>query len=207
MTSTMVYGKRQRRAMTGRPLTGLGQAASFGRGLRIWKGSYAIVLVSDPPDPAVDKIRLTKLGRDIAAMLSGTGSPPAMACWLPTGYQLAHTLIYFHANGPVSSESLGLGPETEGVAAEYQIGEDVHGGVIVRYPDEKAALAGWAAFVNARVGGDASSGTPGSRRVAPQDDRWNGVRTKGRVCAFVLGAATRNQAEVFLAQALGRAAG
>jgi hypothetical protein len=155
----------------------------------------------------VDKARLTKLGRDITAMLAGAGSPPAMASWLPTGSQLAHTAIYFHANGPISSESLALSPETEGVAAEYQIGEDTHGGLIVRYPDEQAALAGWAAFVNARVGGDASSGTPGSRRVAPENERWNGVRLKGRVCAFVLGAASRNQAEIFLAQAIGRAGG
>jgi hypothetical protein len=187
------------------PLVGLGQTASFGRGLRIWKGRCAIVLSSDPPDPAVDKIRLTKLGRDIASALTGADAPPEMVGWLPGGNQLTNTVIYFHANGPVSSESLGLSPTTEGVAAEYQIGENVYGGVIVRYADEQAALAGWAAFVQARVGGDPSSGTPGSRRLAPENDRWNGVRTRGRVCAFVLGAATRNQAEVFLDQAMARA--
>ncbi|MBM3474100.1 MAG: hypothetical protein FJX75_12595 [Armatimonadetes bacterium] len=189
------------------PLVGLGQAANWGRDLRIWKGRYAIVLASDPPDPAFDKVRLTKLGRDIAAALAGAGAPPEVVSWLPSGNQLAHTAIYFHANGPVSSEALALSPTTEGVAAEYQMGENVHGGVIVRYPDDQAAMAGWAAFVKARIGGDPSSGTPGSRRVAPENNRWNGVRTRGRVCAFVLGAASRNQAEVLLGQAIGRAGG
>jgi hypothetical protein len=33
----------------------------------------------------------------------------------------------------------------------------------------------------------------------------DGIRTQGRVCVFVVGAVTRNQAEIFLAQAIGRA--
>ncbi len=187
------------------PLVGLGQAANFGRGLRLWKGCYAILLAVDPPDPVTDKIRLSKLGRDICAMLQGGGSPPTMAGWLPTGNQLAYTAVYFHADGPIAADSLGLGAGTEGVAAEYQAGENSYGGLIVRYLDQEAALAGWRAFVEARVGGGADTGTPGSRRLAPEAGRWNGTRVKGRACAFVVGAATRNQAEILLAQALGQA--
>jgi hypothetical protein len=187
------------------PILGLGQAANYGRGLRLWKGSYAVVLSTNPPDPTVDKIRLTKLGRDISLMLQGTASPPEMVGWLPTVNLLAHTVTYFHANGPISSETLGLSAQTEGVAGEYEVGEDTVGGIIVRYPDREAALGGWAAFVSARVAGDPSSGTPGSRRVAPEGGRWNGIRSQGRVCAFVVGAVSRNQAEIFLAQAIGKA--
>jgi hypothetical protein len=188
-------------------LLGIGQAANYGRGLRLWKGSYAVMLMADPPDPMVDKIRLTKLGRDIAALLQGTATPPEMVAWLPTGNLLAYTVTYFHANGPISSETLSLSAETEGVAGEYQMGENTYGGIIVRYPDREAALNAWAAFVSARVAGDPSSGTPGGRRVAPEGGRWNGIRTQGRVCVFVVGAVSRNQAEIFLAQAIGKVHG
>ena len=187
------------------PLSGLGQAANFGRGLRLWKGRHTVILAGDPADAALDKIRLSKLARDIAGLLPGGGAAPQMVAWLPGGNQLAHTVTYFHAEGPIGSDSLGLSAATEGVAAEYQVGENVFGGLTVRYPDEEAALAGWRAFVEARMGGDADSGTPGSRRTAPEAERWNGTRAKGRVCAFVVGAATRNQAETFLSQALGQA--
>ncbi|MBM3497847.1 MAG: hypothetical protein FJX74_04165 [Armatimonadetes bacterium] len=187
------------------PLAGLAQAASFGRGLRLWKGRHAVILAGDPPDPLADKVRLPKLGRDIAALLSGGGAPPEMVGWLPGGNQLAHSVVYFHAEAPIDSDSLGLSADSEGVAAEYQVGDTVYGALIVRYPDGEAALAGWRAFMAARLGGDAESGTPGSRRTAPEAGRWNGTRAKGRVCAFVVGAGTRNQAETLLAQALGSA--
>jgi len=183
-------------------IRGLGQAANYGRGLRIWRGRHAVVLSADPPDPAMDEIRLSKLGQDIVAQVPQAGNPPEMVGWLPTGNLLPHTLIYFHANGPVSSDALGLSEQTEGVAGEYQVGEGTHGGIIVRYRDSETALKGWAAFVKQRTGSDPTTGTPGSRRLGLEAGRWNAARTKGRVCAFIVGAATRNQAEVFIAQAL-----
>lgn len=186
-------------------LTGLGQEASYGPNLRAWKGSYAVVLSPSPPDPTVDRMRLSKLARDIMAMITSAGQRPTMIEWLPNAFQLPHTAIYFHANGPIGSDTLALSPQTDGVAAEYQIGETRYGGIIVRYPDAEAAIRGWSAFVTARIGPERAGGPPGGRRVGPEAGRWNGARAKGRVCAFVVGAATRNQAEVFLAQALSKA--
>jgi hypothetical protein len=190
-----------------RVIRGLGQAAAFGQQMRIWRGTYAVILSADPPDPATDGVRLSKLGRDIVTQLVGVGREPEMVGWLPAPNLVPQSVTYFHANGPVGSESLALSDQTEAVAGEYRIGEETLGAIIVRYPDEAGALAGWAAFVRERTGVDPAQGTPGTRRTGLFGGRWNGARTEGRVCAFVIGAATRNQAETLLAQALVRASG
>ncbi|MGQ9733034.1 MAG: DUF6599 family protein [Candidatus Zipacnadales bacterium] len=186
-------------------IRGVGQAANFGNDLRFWKGRYAGVLRIAPPDPRMDEIRLTKFGCVMAAMLPGSGRPPELISWLPLTNQIPHSVIYFHANGPIAAETLALSSETEGAAAEYQIGEEVHGVVVVRYPDEAAALAGWRAFTTSRTGRNPDEGRPGGRKTGLLGGRWNATLAKGRVCGFVLGTATRNQAEVAIAQVMARA--
>lgn len=183
----------------------VGQAANFGPALRVWQGRFAAVLWLDPADEQMDAIRLSKFARVLFAGVPGRGSAPEMAGWLPLGNQLAHTVTYFHANGPAAGDVLQLTPETEGVSAIYQIGDRGYRAMIVRYPDRESALAAWAAFVEQVLGLDPTSGDPGGRRRAPRGGGWSGVRTKGRVGAFVLGAATRNQAEIMLAQTCARA--
>ena len=91
------------------------------------------------------------------------------------------------------------------MAAIYELGEDQFTAIIVRYPDRDAALTAWATFVSQALGMDATSGSPGGRRVALASGTWGGTRIKGRVGAFVLGAPTRNRAELLLVQTLIRA--
>jgi hypothetical protein len=182
-----------------------GQAASFGPALRVWQGQFAAVLSLEPADERLDEIRLSKFARVLFAGVPGRGAAPEMASWLPSGNQVAHTVTYFHANAPAAGDTLQLSPDTEGVSAIYQIGERGYRALIVRYPDREAALAAWAAFVEQVLGLDPTSGDAGGRRRAPVGGTWSGVRTKGRVGAFVLGAATRNQAEIMLAQTCARA--
>ncbi len=183
----------------------VGQAGSFGPALRVWRGQFAAVLSLEPTDERMDEIRLAKFARVLFANVPGRGAAPEMVGWLPLGNQLAYTVTYFHANSPAAGDVLGLTPDTEGVSAIYQIGERGYRAIIVRYPDRGSALAAWAAFVEQVLGLDPTSGDPGGRRRAPRGGTWSGVRTKGRVGAFVLGAATRNQAEIMLAQTCARA--
>ena len=182
-----------------------GQAASWGGTLRVWKGPFAAVLSMEEPNERLAEVLLTKFAHLLFADVPGRGSPPEMVGWLPLTNQLAHTTGYFHANALAAGESLQLTPETEGVSAFYEVGETGYRAVIVRYPDREAALEAWKAFVSQELGLDPASGDPGGRRRAPRGGVWHGVRTKGRVGAFVLGAPSRNLTEVMLAQTCARA--
>jgi len=218
----------------------VGQAASLGPQLRVWRGQFAAVLSLEPADPRLDELRLTAFARTLFGLVPGTGRRPEMAGWLPTTNQLAHTLTYFHSGGPLGAAAMALSADTEGVSAQYQVGrtttqqlEQRYGVlaprppvagtgapfrpltqaaaivrcVVVRYPTPVAALKAWDVFVAQLAGQDPTSGTRGSRRVAPTGGGWSGLQLRGSVCAFVLGAPTRNQAEILLLQALSSAHG
>jgi Family of unknown function (DUF6599) len=217
----------------------IGQATSYGPELRLWQGDFAAVLTLDPPDPRMDEVRLSAFGRILAALIPGRGKPPAMAGWLPSTNQLPYTLVYFHTRGPLGKDAMNLSADTEGVSAQYEVGETVRAqmeqrygpatpeggyvvggtpplgpvvrraaierGVVVRYPSAEEALRAWDVFVARYVGRDPTSGTRGTRRVAPVGGGWNGVQLRGSVAAFVLGAPARNQADILLIQGLARA--
>jgi len=100
----------------------VGQAASFGPQLRVWRGQFAAVLSLEPADPRLNEFRLTAFARTLFGLVPGTGQRPEMAAWLPTTNQLAHTLTYFHSGGPLGPAAMALSADTEGVSAQYEIG-------------------------------------------------------------------------------------
>jgi hypothetical protein len=218
----------------------VGQAANLGKDLRVWQGQFVGVLSLDPPDPRLDELRLTTFGRALCGVTPGGGRRPEMAGWLPATNQIAQTLTYFHANGPLGAEAMALSAETEGVTAQYKVGqatdrafakdkgapaqtapaagggvaappklprETIERGVVVRYPTVAAALKAWDAFVAQAMGLNPAEGTRGGRRAAPAGGGWNGIQMRGRVCAFAIGAPTRNQAQILLLQSLSSAHG
>jgi hypothetical protein len=210
-----------------------GQAAAFGPPLRVWQGQFVAVLSLDPPDQRLDELRLTAFARTLCSLIPAGGKRPLAADWLPTTNQLTHTLTYFHAAGPVGGPAMNLSAATEGATAQYQVArvttrefKETYGApsaaptggpapkapqttleraVVVRYPSSEAALKAWDAFVAQYVGRDPTSGARGGRRDAFVGGGWNGIQMRGSICAFAIGAPTRNRAQILLLQALSRA--
>ncbi len=109
-----------------------------------------------------------------------------------------------HGVPPPQSANTGSG--MAGIPAKLpQPQETVERGVVVRYPGAEKALEAWDAFVAQYLSLDPRSGTRGDRRAAPVGGGWNGIQRRGRVCAFAIGAPSRNQAEIMLLQGLSRA--
>jgi hypothetical protein len=131
----------------------IGQDASYGPGLlRFWKGrAFVRILCLSEDDERRDLV--LALGREIAARIPETGERPRLMRALPREGLVADRTTYFHTIISLNhlyflsdGNPLGLGPQTEAVFAEYEIGEHVPKLLLVRYPSADEAAAALARF-------------------------------------------------------------
>lgn len=131
----------------------IGQDAGYGVGLlRFWKGrAFVRILCLSEEDERRDLV--LALGREIAARIPETGERPRLMRVLPREGLVADRATYFHTIISLNhlyflsdGNPLGLGPHTDAVFAEYEIGEHVPKLLLVRYPSADEAAAALARF-------------------------------------------------------------
>jgi hypothetical protein len=175
--------------------------ALYGSGLlRAWSGDVYVRVMATNETPAA-RATVLEIGR---ALLAGRASAPppgivaAMPATLGTGHVLRADRVAFLRSHLVlnsiyflgTANLLGLGPETEAVAASYDRRET--GGrlrvLMVHYPSEAAARDALVQFGRSYLHGAPSSEGTTTERV---EDGWLGCRRHGRRLALVFEADTR----------------
>jgi hypothetical protein len=131
--------------------------AEPGRRLTFWQDRYLVQVHARQP---LDDADLQGFAQAISAALPSGGERPALMDRLPSDGLVERSPIFFHEEISIQSylwlggeNLLGLGLETDGVLARY----DVDGGaaqlLLVQYPDETSASAGLEALRAGQVSG------------------------------------------------------
>lgn len=133
-----------------------------GRRLAFWQDRYYVHVRARQELPDAD---LRGFAETISAALPSGGERPALMGRLPPDGLVERSAIFFHEEISIQNELwlggenvLGLGPETGGVLARYDIDGVVARLLLVRYPDAEAASAGLDALGTAPVSGLVDAG-------------------------------------------------
>jgi hypothetical protein len=132
------------------PSTGSGLGndgdADPGRRLAFWQDRYYVHVHARQKVPDTE---LQNLAKAISANLPSGGERPALLDRLPPDGLVARRTIFFHEEISIQSDIwlggenvLGLGPETNGVLARYEIGGAKGYLLLVQYPGAEAASVG-----------------------------------------------------------------
>ncbi len=128
-----------------------------GRRLAFWQDRYYVHVRARQEVPDAD---LRGFAEAISAALPSGGERPALMGRLPPDGLVERGAIFFHEEISIQSELwlggenvLGLGGETNGVLARYDVDGAVARLLLVQYPDAQAASAGLAALDTAPVDG------------------------------------------------------
>lgn len=144
---------------------GIGRDSRFRYGwLSFWQGSHFVSIVAEGESERAEEAALA-LGRQVAALLPGGGSEPAILAALPEENLVAGSVRYFHhpqilgTHLPVDPEnSLDVGMDTPAVLGTYDRGTERAYLLIVDYPDEERAERA-EATVHARLGSGVEEGS------------------------------------------------
>jgi hypothetical protein len=130
------------RAGTPLPLGNEGDTDA-GRRLDFWQDRYLVRLFAPQPVPEDD---LRALGKAVSNALPTGGEVPALVNRLPSEGLLQRNTLYFHQEISIQDDVwlggqniLELSPETEGVLARYEMGDEKLLVLLVRYPDASVA--------------------------------------------------------------------
>ena len=132
-----------------------------GRRLAFWQDRYYVHVRARRE---LDDADLWGFAEAVSAALPSGGERPALVDRLPPDGLVERSGIFFHEELSIQSELwlggenlLGLGPETDGVLARYDIGGAAARLLLVQYPDAEAASAGLAALEGGQVDGLAAA--------------------------------------------------
>jgi hypothetical protein len=163
--------------------------ADPGRRLGFWQERYNVRLFALEPiaDP-----ELMAVATALSAVLPQGGDVPALIGRLPEANRIAGSKIFFRQEISIQDtvwlggeNRLGLGPETGGGLARYELEAGIATLLLIEYPDPAAAVAA----------GEALQAAPVEGLVLAQ--------THDEVLAVVFGAASLGEAEALLAESLG----
>jgi hypothetical protein len=179
----------------------VGQGSEYAGGLlTFWKDRYYVSILGFPETEA-RREAVHELGRAIAALIPGTGEPPAILGALPSrGLVKASARTFHHPilqndYATVSHDNeLGIGPRAEAVLARYQRDGARHVLLLVEHAAPADAEKAERAFV---------AGVLGGAKVARKGEGWAGLRRIGNRLYVVLDAPSRRAAEQVLAEAPG----
>lgn len=121
-----------------------------GRRLDFWQDRYLVRIFALQPVPDSD---LQAFAGAVSAALPPGGEVPALVQNLPADGLAPDRTLFFYQEISLQNDLwlggenlLGLGPETEGVWARYELEDGPANLLLVRYPDEAAAQAALAAL-------------------------------------------------------------
>lgn len=131
---------------------GMSGDADPGRRLVFWQDRYYVHVRARPKLPGAD---LQAFAVAVSEALPSGGLVPSLIDRLPIGGLVPHSEVFFHHEISIQNELwlggenvLGLGPETDGVLARYDLGGGMAQLLLVQYPSPDAASAGLAALEN-----------------------------------------------------------
>lgn len=121
-----------------------------GRRLAFWQDRYYVQVRARQTLPDAE---VRGFAEAVSAGLPSGGERPALVDRLPTEGLVERSALFFHEEISIQDEVwlggenlLGLGHETDGVLARYDLGGGVARLLLVQYPDAEAALAGLTAL-------------------------------------------------------------
>lgn len=124
--------------------------ADPGRRLAFWQDRYYVCMRARQE---LDHTDLWAFAEAVSAVLPAGGERPALVDRLPPDGLVARSPVFFHEEISIQSQLwlggenlLGLGPETDGVLARYDLGGAEAQLLLVWYPDAAAAAAGLSAL-------------------------------------------------------------
>jgi hypothetical protein len=131
--------------------------ADPGRRLAFWQDRYTVHVRARQE---LDDTHLRGFAEAVSAALPSSGERPALVSRVPPEGLVERSAIFFHEEISIQNELwlggenlLGLGPETDGVLARYDVGGAVTRLLLVQYPDAEAASAGLAALESGEISG------------------------------------------------------
>jgi hypothetical protein len=136
--------------------------ADPGRRLAFWQDRYYVQVRARQ---ALDDADLWGFAEVVSTALPSGGARPVLVGRLPPTGLVERSALFFHEEISIQNELwlggenlLGLGPETDGVLARYDVGGAVARLLLVQYPDAEAASARLAALESAQVSGLVNAG-------------------------------------------------
>jgi hypothetical protein len=136
--------------------------ADPGRRLTFWQDRY---FTSVYASQLIDDADLRGLAKALSEALPQGGRGPALLERLPAEGLVGRSAIFFHEELSIQDRLwlggenlLGLGPDTDGILAQYDVGGAVAHLLLVQYPGAGAASAGLTALKVAQVNDLASAG-------------------------------------------------
>ena len=126
-----------------------------GRRLAFWQDRYTVWVGARPQ---LDDAELRRFGEAFSEALPQGGERPPLMGQLPPGGLVERGAVFFHQEISIQDRLwlggqnlLGLGPETDGVLARYEVGGAAAWLLLIQYPGEGAAAAGLAALAGGQV--------------------------------------------------------
>ena len=161
---------------------GIGRDSRYRYGwLSFWQGSHFVSIVVEGESERAEEAALD-LGRQVAALLPGEGSEPAILSVLPQENLVAGSVRYFHhpqilsTHLPIDPEnSLDVGMDTPAVLGTYERATERAYLLVVDYPNEERAERA-EATVEARLGSRAEEGGEADLETGFADHRREGKR-------------------------------
>jgi hypothetical protein len=134
-----------------------------GRRLIFWQANYVAEVFARKTIPDAD---LLGFGEALSLALPSGGEPPALLDRLPADGLVERSAVFFYEELSIQTEVwlggenvLGLGRETAGVIARYDLDGTVVRLMLVEYPDAGAASAALTGLEGGEIGGLAAAGT------------------------------------------------
>jgi hypothetical protein len=131
--------------------------ADLGRRLAFWQDRYYVYVRARQEVPDAD---LRGFAEAVSAALPSGGEPPALVGRLPADGRAGRRAVFFHEEISIQDalwlggeNVLGLGPETDGVLARYQVGGGAAWLLLVQYPETRAASGGLIALEDGQFEG------------------------------------------------------
>jgi hypothetical protein len=181
------------------PEVNIGQGSEFGGSLlRFWKGRIFVSVLGEGAGKEVESAVLS-LGRQLASLIKESGDPPRMLryvlnlpslpaydrlCFVRSHVLLNRCFFISHQN------ILHLGSDVQAVMARYPLGKEKVHLLIVRYPSEARARAGFSSFKATYL---PESGP--SNAVRTEDGRWTKLDRFQEFVIIVFGTQHQSEAE------------
>lgn len=161
-----------------------------GRRLTFWQDCYTVWVHARPQ---VDDAELRRFAQALSEALPKGGDPPSLIAQLPAEGMVQRSVVFFHQEISIQDRLwlggenlLGLGPQTDGALAQYEVVRGTAQLLLVQYPSPQAAANGRAALAASGVG----------ELIATE--------TEGSLLGAVFGEANAVTAGSLLAEALGK---
>ena len=181
----------------------VGQGALYRPGwLSFWKDRFFVSIYAEEDTANAEKA-VKELAKVLASLIKAQGPKPQALSQLPQEGLLPKSVRYLHHyivlnyHFYLADENiLNIGPQTDAVLAEYQLGKEYARLLLVIYPRKGEAAEAHASFLKNYLPEAGSNGV-----LLLENGKWSAADVKGRLLGIVLEANSRQLAESLLEKA------